>query len=98
MRRRLLLDADWMAQATPAAVQAMLDHGAEVNARTQFGETPLHAAARHNDNLVVISQLLDRGAEVNARDEWDRTPLHAAVEDNHNPAVVTLLLDRGAQT
>ena len=100
-----LLDGEWMAQATPAAVQARLDQGASPTARASTGMTPLHWAAR-NKNPAVAALLLDRGADISARTSATppgsglpsagATPLHWAARYNENPAVVALLLDRGA--
>ena len=87
-------DAAWWQQATPAAVQARLDRGAAVTARTSAGETPLHGAARSAANPVVVALLVDRGADLTVRDARGETPLHAAVT-NDNLAVATLLLNRG---
>ena len=87
-------DGDWWKQTTPAAVQARLDRGAEVTARTQAGDTPLHWAARSNANTAVAALLLDRGADLYARDAHGQTPLHAAAITD-NLAMAALLLDRG---
>ena len=91
-----LLDMEWIAQATPAAVQAQLDRGATLTARDQNGMTPLHGAARYNATPAAVQAQLDRGATLTARDQNGMTPLHGAARYNANPAVVSLLLDRGA--
>ena len=70
----LLLDEEWMAQATPATVQALLDRGAALMARAQFGETPLHVAARFNAPPVV-ALLLDRGPIPNSAIKTASCPL-----------------------
>ncbi len=88
-------NADWWHQATPAAVGERQNHGAAVTARTQDGETPLHAAARSSTNPAVAALLLDHGADLYARDKRGQTPLHAAII-TANPAMAALLLDRGA--
>ena len=66
----------------------------DVNARNEYGTTPLIWAAFSNENPEVLTVLLDAGADVNARDEYGTTPLHAAGV-NKNPEVLTLLLDAG---
>ena len=76
--------------------RALLDAGADVNARAQRGQTPLHAAAGSGrkgigDSLVVL--LAEAGAEVNARTEFGVTPLHMAV---NRPAMAATLLEWGA--
>ena len=87
-------DEDWWQQATLADVQERLDQGAAANARDAATRTPLHEAARSNDNPAVLALLLDRGGAVNTRTYSGETLLHMAAESN-TPAVVALLLDRG---
>lgn len=69
-------------------VRVLLDHGADVHARTvpgvatgafmrdvrTVGETPLHRAAAYGD-VEMIQLLLDRGADREARDAHGETPL-----------------------
>lgn len=92
--RERLLDSEWMAKAEPAQVKALLDRGANLSVQTEYGVTPLHAAAA-NQNPAVVALLLDYGADVNARDVNGVTPLHTAAE-NDNSAVLALLLNHGA--
>lgn len=78
-------------------VQYLLTTKADVNARNNYGGTPLHLAAmvkgQHGD---LVEMLLAHGADVNACDAHALTPLHyAALVDN--PDAVRLLLDHGAK-
>ena len=41
-----LCEEDWWSTATAVGVQAELDGGADVTARSKSGQTPLHSAAR----------------------------------------------------
>ena len=77
-------------------MQALLAAGADVNARDRFKKTPLHSAARFNENPEVVQALLAAGADVNARDRFKKTPLHSAARFNENPEVVQALLAAGA--
>ena len=53
--------------ATVEDVTACLAAGADVNARTEDGYTPLHHAAWGNVNAAVVEALLDAGANAAAR-------------------------------
>ena len=80
----------------PELARAMIERGADVNARArnQAGVMPVHAAASARD-AATMRLLLDRGAEVNARQQLGFTPLHGAA-GNGDEAMVDLLLARGA--
>ena len=75
-------------------IQAMLAHGANVNARTENNRTALHSAAGLG-RWHTVDLLLQHGAEVNAQDTWGATPLMEATSNQHE-AVVQRLLSRGA--
>ena len=76
-------------------VRLLLDHKADVLARTQKGMTALHAAA-YVGNAEIAKMLIDHGAAVNDQANIARiTPLHAASEEDHL-AVVKLLVAAGA--
>ena len=80
---------------SPEVVQALLDAGADPNARgAKDGWAPLHVAA-DSETLEVIKVLVDGGADLNARNEDGLTPLHGATQER-NPEVVKMLLDAGA--
>ena len=78
----------------PEVVSLLLDRGADINARSISGSTPLHLAAS-SQTVEIVALLLDRGANINARDMDRETPLHLAVRHNTSD-VVELLLYRGA--
>ncbi len=90
--------------AAADAVRLMIELGFSPNARNEFGETPLHAAAAAGD-AETVRLLLEHGAEIDARDaNFDGTPLgYAAVASGELPttngdwvATVQLLLNAGA--
>ena len=82
------------------AVKEFLAAGADVNAKAEFGETPLHAAVS-NDHKEIIELLIKEGADVNAvaMDDVfsDQTPLDAANKYNQG-AVAVLLRKYGGKT
>ncbi len=52
------------------AVGVLLDRNPQlVNARNEFGDTPLHVAVRY-DRIEVVQLLLAKGADVNARRQY----------------------------
>ena len=59
-------------------VKLLLEHGADVGARADYGSTPLHGAAL-NGRVDAIKELVEAGADVGARTKGGWTPLHAAV-------------------
>jgi ankyrin repeat protein len=90
--------------AAEDAVRLMIELGFSPNARNEFGETPLHAAAAAGD-VDTVRLLLEHGAELDARDaNFDGTPLgYATVTSGEHRntngdwvATVQLLLDAGA--
>ena len=80
----------------PAGIQALLDAGANPDAKDSAGATPLHQAARSSTNTAVMQALLDAGANVNTRTSNDWTPLHYAALRKDNAAVLQFLLAAGA--
>jgi uncharacterized protein len=79
-------------------VRILMEKGAEVNARGEYGGTALMTAALWGRSEVVAF-LLDNGAEINARDKEGKTALMEAVESNMDGAAKTVqtLLDKGAE-
>ena len=74
------------------AVKQAIDDGADVNAKTDDGGTPLHYAA-DGGHMEVAELLIAKGADVNADDEW--TPLHFAAHWGHKE-IAELLINKGA--
>ena len=73
--------------------------GADVNARNNVRDTPLHAAARRvAPNTGVLRYLVSQGADVNARGYFGNTPLHTAAAHRTAPNVGILqsLVSQGA--
>ena len=79
---------DWarsnvFAVAPPVVLEDCLEAGADVNARNQHGDTPLHTLMRllrwnHSFVPAAIDLLQAAGADLNARDGGGVTPLHLA--------------------
>ena len=83
-----------MAAKTPA-IAALLDGGAELNARESHGATPLHFAVLHG-RVAAAARLIDRGADVaDATTDDGYTALHLAAMRGHVECA-QLLIERGA--
>ena len=54
-----------------------LDHGAKVNALSNFDYTPLHYAANHG-KIKSLELLISKGATLNIQNTFGHTPLHFA--------------------
>ena len=65
---------------TFGVVKCLVENGAQINAKDNMEQTPLHiVVARINCNLNVVKYLVKNGAQINSEDRGKRTPLHAAV-------------------
>ena len=70
--------------------------GANIEARTLAGSTPLHLAATYRPDNCVINVLIDAGANVDSlRGLRKITPLHLALVEEFTDTA-KLLIDRGA--
>ena len=83
-----------------AQVLELLEKGANVNAATESGQTPIHLmtplhCASWKGHVKVASLLIAKGAKVNAENEDKQTPLHDAIIFE-NEEMVILLLEKGA--
>ena len=78
-----------------AAVELLLDRGADKDKANFFGDTPLYIASQ-NGHLAVVELLLARGADTDKANKEDgSTPLMAAARYG-NLDVVERLLGRNA--
>jgi ankyrin repeat protein len=73
-----------------ADVRALLENGADVNAKGDSDETPLHLTSDQEVALILFHY----GADPNAPGSYDRTPLHHAMVRGCTK-VVDVLLDHG---
>jgi len=71
--------------------ELLLSNGAELGARDNFDQTPLHKASRWRA-AGTVKILLDAGAKVDASDKDGSTPLHLAACSE----TVPVLIDAGA--
>ena len=91
-------DRAWWKTATASDVQAELDAGADVMARSEMkyynGYTPLHWATSYG-NAEMVQLLIAAGADVDTRSESGITPLQNAAGSG-TAEMVQLLITAGA--
>jgi ankyrin repeat protein len=75
-------------------VRLAINFGADLEAKNNYGLTPLHLASRLN-HIEIAKLLIDRGADLEAKTNGGWTPLHLA-SDNNNIETAKLLIERGA--
>lgn len=74
----------------------LLEYGADVNARTEYGISPLSSVCEsERDVIEVIRLLLDNGADINNKDHDTDYPLLLAVK-YQSLETIKLLADRGS--
>jgi len=75
--------------------RAILNRNADIEARTNIGETPLHIANAYGQ-LKIIELLVDKGASLEAKTNDGLTPLHVAIQHNNaTPEIIEFLLNKG---
>ena len=76
-------------------VKILVDHGVNVNQKTNDGSTPLHVAAMNEDHPLV-EYLLSKGADTDAVDNNNMSPLDLTEEGN-NSVIADILRIEGTR-
>ena len=69
-------------------IRALVEAGANVDARIARTGTPLHEAAWRNP--IAVKPLIECGANVNLLDNDQHSPLNRAADNNQKEAIVAL--------
>ena len=75
-------------------VDTLISHGASINTKNGYSQTPLHCGVESGSE-TVLNSLLQAGAFVDAKDFDSKTPLHIAALMGHE-ALAKILLCNGA--
>ncbi|MDF7824401.1 ankyrin repeat domain-containing protein [Pontiellaceae bacterium B12227] len=92
----LLLSPDFWETASAEDVNSALADGADVNAQTKGGYTPLMFVMYKDSDPVIIDRLISLGADCNAEDKKGRTVLMFAARVNPNPELIERMVKLGA--
>lgn len=80
-------------------VQILIEANADINARGDYGQTPLIVALRGRSepkSLEMAQLLIDKGAQIGVRTESGETLIHIAITDQHLD-VAEFVLSRGSK-
>ena len=102
MRIFIFIDVCKSEKTGVEVIDALIEHGADLNATTRDGSNALHFAAKCY-NYRVVEKLLRFGLDPNAVDSSLNTPLHSCLNaidqceyNDHVFDVVKLLVEAGA--
>lgn len=76
-------------------IKYLIDHGADVNDTTSYGDTSLIRACEDGE-IELIKYLIAKGADINQKGSLGATPLHEAARNGHLE-IVKLLIENGAE-
>jgi cytohesin len=80
-----------------AAILALAELGAEIDARDNLEETPFLLAVRANENPAAAIALINLGADVNAADKRGWTALHITAARAEDPRSLDDWIEAGAE-
>jgi ankyrin repeat protein len=87
-------NADVSKNVDASKIKDLIERGADVNAKEEYGNTSLHWASLM-DCIEIVKLLIEKGADVNAEDIDGWTPLHMAADLNQMETA-KLLIELGA--
>lgn len=78
-----------------AALEALLEAGADINVQDSSGRTPL-SRAMSNRNPAIIRHMIAAGAEMSNPEDWSKGLLSAASNGQPMPEIIELAIANGA--
>jgi len=78
------------------AVETLIKHGADVNAKYGDNNEPVLSTAGRNSTYVVVKMMVDAGADVNQVDKYNRDALYNIARHEKGYNSLKLLLQKGA--
>ncbi|MCL2001696.1 MAG: ankyrin repeat domain-containing protein, partial [Planctomycetes bacterium] len=81
---------------TPRNIERAIKTGANLEARNEYGETPLLVAIEYNENSRAAAVLMKSGADLDAKDGNGETALITAAKNRKDTDVLLMLLEAGA--
>ena len=73
-----------------AEVKRLIDGGADIDVKTNDGDTPLHSAAWFGQTETALA-LINAGADINAKENDGWTPLHIAAQEGQTEIALALI-------
>jgi len=89
----LLRKGDWH---DTEGIRLLLEHGADPNAKTPWGQTALHQVLRRDNRLANIALMLDRGADPFLKNHMSQSAIVIAARRGRGD-VLRLLTERGIE-
>ena len=77
-------------------IKLLIKKGADINAKTIWGKTPLYCATE-TGFIEAVPLLINKGADINNGDKWGKTPLHNLSQWRRGDETVELLIQKGAK-
>jgi ankyrin repeat protein len=73
-------------QGRETVIRRMIQMGADIDPKTEFGRTPLMLAAM-NGRVRVVELLIEKGADIHAKDSAQATAVVGAAYNDHRRTV-----------
>ncbi|MDR1385461.1 MAG: ankyrin repeat domain-containing protein [Planctomycetaceae bacterium] len=77
-------------------IRYLLENGADINIRNNYGITPFYTAAGFNPNIEIIKYLAEKGADINIKSKNGGTALlNSVAGQNTNTEITKYLIKKG---